>query len=92
MPARVEPVKVSLPMPGWRVRASPVTAPEPWTTLRIPAGTPAATASSARRTSEKGVISDGLITTALPAAIAGAIFQDAMTSGKFQGAMAPITP
>ncbi|MDR6353675.1 hypothetical protein Q3H58_000346 [Pseudomonas psychrotolerans] len=41
---------------------------------------------------ENGVSSDGLITTALPAASAGAIFQPAMLSGKFHGAMAPTTP
>lgn len=32
-----------------------------------------------------GVISDGLITTVFPVAIAGAIFQAAINNGKFQG-------
>ena len=58
----------------------------------MPFGTPAWTASSARRSTENGVISEGFSTTALPAASAGAIFHDAITSGKFHGAMAPITP
>ena len=53
---------------------------------------PAATASSASRKAEKGVSSDGFSTTALPAASAGAHFHDPITSGKFQGAIAPTTP
>ena len=92
VPVPVEPVKVTLPMRGWRHRASPVVRPSPWTTLRMPAGSPARTANSARRKMENGVSSDGLITTALPAASAGAIFQPAMLRGKFQGATAPTTP
>ena len=91
-PVRLEPVKETLPIPGWRTRASPVTAPVPWTTLKIPAGMPASTASSARRTVEKGVSSEGFSTMALPAASAGPTFQDAMLSGKFQGVIAPTTP
>ena len=41
---------------------------------------------------DEGVWGAGLITTVLPAAIAGPIFQIAMMKGKFQGAMEPITP
>ena len=43
------------------------------------AGTPAAT--SASSSVEIGVVSDGLSTTVLPAAMAGAIFQTAIISG-----------
>ena len=39
-----------------------------------------------------GVISDGLATTALPAAKAGAIFQVNKYNGKFQGDIHPATP
>jgi len=40
----------------------------------------------------RGVWGAGLMTTALPAATAGASFQIAMMSGKFHGAMEPTTP
>ena len=39
-----------------------------------------------------GVISEGLATTQLPAARAGAIFQVKRYSGRFQGEMQPTTP
>ncbi len=91
-PVRVEPVNVTLEIFGWRTSASPVVRPSPCTTLKMPAGMPARIASSARCSTENGVISEGFRTTALPAASAGAIFHDAITSGKFHGAMAPITP
>ena len=39
-----------------------------------------------------GVISDGLSTTVLPQASAGPIFHDAISSGKFHGAIRPTTP
>jgi hypothetical protein len=39
-----------------------------------------------------GVSSDGLSTTPLPAARAGATFQEAMASGKFHGVIRPTTP
>ena len=41
---------------------------------------------------EAGVCSAGFSTTQLPAASAGAIFQDAISSGKFQGMIWPTTP
>jgi hypothetical protein len=39
-----------------------------------------------------GVNSAGFSTTVLPAAIAGAIFQASISSGKFQGMIWPTTP
>ena len=41
---------------------------------------------------EAEVYSDGLITTVLPAARAGASFHEASSSGEFQGTMAATTP
>ncbi|MCY1443934.1 hypothetical protein D9M71_603770 [compost metagenome] len=38
LPTSVEPVKVSLSTPGWRVRATPALRPVPVTTLNTPAG------------------------------------------------------
>ena len=47
-----------------------------------------------RRASSRscGVISDGLATTVLPAASAGAIFQVNRYSGRFHGEIVPTTP
>ena len=39
-----------------------------------------------------GVVDEGLSTTQLPAAMAGATLLAASVSGKFQGTMAPVTP
>ena len=39
-----------------------------------------------------GVVSAGFKTTVLPAAKAGAIFQESIKSGKFQGMICPATP
>jgi hypothetical protein len=41
---------------------------------------------------DSGVVSAGLITTVLPAASAGAIFQAAINKGKFHGITCPATP
>ena len=59
----------------------PASGPKPGTTLNTPAGTPASSASSARRKAVSGDFSLGLSTTELPAARAGAIFHAAMIMG-----------
>ena len=61
------------------IRACPVSR-SPQTTLNTPGGRNSA-ASSARRTVVTGVVSLGLRTTVLPAAIAGANFQTAIIIG-----------
>ena len=66
--------------------------PNPGTTLNTPAGMPASSASSASRIAVSGDFSEGLSTSELPAASTGPIFQAAMSSGKFQGTIAPTTP
>ena len=53
---------------------------------------PALAASSAKARRLCGVSSDVFITTALPAASAGANFQAAVIIGKFQGTIAPTMP
>ena len=90
-PTAVEPVKAILSTPGWSTSAAPVS-PSPVTTLRTPSGKPASSASSPRRRAESGVCSAGLRTTVQPAASAGAIFQQAIRSGKFHGMICPHTP
>ncbi len=61
------------------------------TTLRTPGGStsPMRSINTARLI---GVSDAGLITTQLPAAIAGASFQAAISSGKFHGMICPTTP
>ena len=61
-------------------------------TWKSPSGSPASRASSPRRTAVSGVSSAGLISTALPAASAGAKPHDAIVIGKFHGTMIPTTP
>lgn len=57
----------------------------PTTTLMTPLGRPASLKSLVMYMAVKGVSSEGLITTVLPAARAGAIFHENMRRGKFQG-------
>ena len=71
---------------------SPASTPPPWTTLSTPAGRPASCASSASMAAVAGVTSDGLATTVLPAARAGAIFQVNRYRGRFHGEIVPTTP
>ena len=92
-PVRLSPVKVMRSIPGWRVSASPTSpGPKPWTTFSTPAGIPASSASRPRRSALSGVCSAGFKTTVQPKASAGAAFQLACISGKFQGLMQATTP
>ena len=90
-PTAVEPVNAILSTSGWSTSAAPVS-PSPVTTLSTPSGMPASSASSPRRSAVSGVCSAGLSTIVLPAASAGASFQAAISSGKFQGMICPHTP
>src|SRR5207248_1041991 len=71
---------------------SPASGPVPWMIFNTPAGKPASPHSSANSVAVRGVTSDGLPTTQLPAASAGAIFQVNRYSGRFHGEMLPTTP
>ena len=78
-PARTLPVSETCATCGCDASARPASGP-PQTTLSTPAGsTPMS--SSAIRTVDAGVSSDGLRTTVLPAATAGAHFQTAIMNG-----------
>ena len=57
-----------------------------------PGGSSACRRTSQKRSAVKGVDSAGFRTTVFPAASAGAIFQESMRSGKFQGMICPATP
>src|SRR4029450_11405992 len=92
VPTSVDPVKVIPPTPRSPTSASPATAPRPVIRLTTPAGTPARSSSAIRNTADPGVSEDGLKTTALPNASAGAILRTGVTTGKFQGQIAAKTP
>ena len=79
MPARTEPVIATSAGVGCSTSARPVSR-SPVTTLKTPAGRNSE-ASSASSSVVSGVVSDGLSTTVLPAASAGAIFQIAIIIG-----------
>ena len=90
-PVVVSPVKAILAMRLLLASGLPASTPKPLTMLITPAGTRSAI-SSAKTRIEAGVCSAGFITTQLPAARAGASFQTAISSGKFQGMIWPTTP
>ena len=91
-PTSVPPVKAMRWIKGWRTKASPTSEPLPGNTLKMPSGTPACWPMRANSKAMRGVISAGLMTTAQPAAKAGAIFWASLAMGEFQGVMAPTTP
>ena len=80
MPARTDPViDDHLRASGATTSARPVSR-SPLTTLKTPGGRNSAMISAISRV-ETGVVSDGLSTTVLPAAMAGANFQTAIIIG-----------
>ena len=92
MPARVEPVKLTMSTSGWLEIALPVVGPSPWTRLNTPGGTPAASRISAKILALVGHSSDGFSTMVLPPASAGATFRAIWLSGQFHGVIMPTTP
>ena len=90
-PTAVEPVKATQSMSMCAASRRPVS-PAPGSTCNTPSGRPASAASAASRMAVSGDFSLGLRMTLLPAASAGAIFHDAISSGKFHGTMAATTP
>ncbi len=86
----MDPVSATLRISGWVTIASPV--PCPRTTFTTPSGSPPSISASMQRRVDSGVVEDGFSTTALPAAMAGAILLAASVRGKFHGTMAPVTP
>ena len=80
LPVATLPVSETSAISGWRTIASPTPGPSPVTTLSTPGGRISAT-SSAKRSVEIGVSSEGFNTTVLPPASAGAIFQMAIING-----------
>ena len=91
-PTSVEPVKAILATSGCSTSRLPQTLPGPATTFSTPSGNPASSAIRSSSSAVSGVSSAGFRTTQLPAASAGATFQAAIVSGKFQGTISPTTP
>ena len=89
LPTSVDPVKAILSTSSCS-RPAPAR-PSPVTMLTTPAGSSAWRSTSQKRSAVSGVVSAGLRTTVFPRR-AGAIFQESMRSGKFQGMICPATP
>ena len=91
LPTPVEPVKATLSMSGSRTSVAPAE-PSPGTIDTTPGGSSASWRISASSSAVRGVVSAGLSTEVLPQASAGASFQAAISSGKFQGTIWAATP
>ncbi|MOA04010.1 hypothetical protein D3C78_1235420 [compost metagenome] len=79
-PVAIEPVSETMRTFSCPVSGSPTVFPRPNSTFNTPAGK-MSLASSASFNAVSGVISEGLMTTQLPAASAGASFHAAIISG-----------
>ena len=90
-PVVVSPVKATLATRGLLASGLPASTPKPCTTLTTPLGRMSAISSMSAMI-DTGVCSAGLSTTQFPAASAGASFQVAISSGKFQGMICATTP
>ena len=90
-PVVVSPVNATLATRGLQASGLPASTPKPLTTLSTPGGSRSPMTSMSLST-DTGVCSAGLSTTALPAASAGASFHTAIRIGKFHGMIWPTTP
>lgn len=91
-PVAGEPTNTTFLTAGLEMAAWPVVWPKPLSTLMTPLGRPACSASAATASELSGVSSEGLSSTALPAAMAGATFQPQVNTGAFQGVISSSTP
>ena len=90
-PVVVSPVNATLAIRLFCASGLPASTPKPLTTLSTPGGRRSPT-TSMNTMMPMGVCSAGFSTTQLPAAMAGASFHAAISSGKFQGMIWPTTP
>ena len=91
LPTSVEPVNAILSTSPCSTSAWPIAGP-PARMLTTPGGRSHSAMICASVSAVSGVVSAGLSTTVLPVASAGAIFQAAISSGKFQGMICAATP
>ena len=89
LPVATDPVNITKSTSS--TSAAPVS-PRPVATWKTPSGRPHAASISAISNEVSGVISEGLRTTAFPAASAGMQSPNELLSGKFQGPITPTTP
>jgi hypothetical protein len=87
----VPPVKVIFATRGSATSAAPASGPKPVTTLSVPGGSRSSTIAANSRTLADAY-SDGLTTSVLPVASAGAILLASVMIGEFQGISAAMTP
>ena len=92
LPTPVEPVKLSFLTRGFVASSVEACRSLVGTTCITAGGMPACSASLARAAALRGVSLGGLMTTAQPAAKAGAILRVIMAAGKFHGVIMPQTP
>ena len=92
VPTSVDPVNEIFATLGSAISAVAVVEPGPGTTLSAPSGRPASYRMSAIASAVSGVCDAGLTTAVFPQASAGAIFQLAITAGKFHGVIRAQTP
>ena len=92
IPARVEPVKLTMSTSGWLLSAAPTVGPSPLTRLKTPAGTPAACITSVHSWALNGAISEGFNTIVQPTARAGTTLHAIWLIGQFHGVMNAQTP
>ena len=90
-PAAQEPVKTIVWMRGSATSALPASSP-PGSRFSASCGTPPACSASTTALAHAGACSAGLSTTALPVASAAPTMPAAIASGKFHGAITPVTP
>ncbi len=89
-PVAVDPVKTILATWRWPVSNGPIASP-PATALSTPGGSAPCRISTSRSV-PSGVNGEGLMTTVLPARIAGTTCQIAIISGQFHGVIDATTP
>src|SRR3974390_26201 len=81
LPTAALPVNAILSTPGCATSAAPVISPTPLITLTTPGGSPTSSNQFANSRAVSGVCSAGFSTQQQPAAIAGASFHAAISSG-----------
>ena len=87
----VEPTNDTADTPGWSRRASTAVA-SPWTTVKIPSGSPASAHTSATSSEADGSRSDGFRMKALPQAMATGYIHIGTITGKLNGVIPAMTP
>ena len=91
-PTGGDPVKEIFEIRGSTVSHSPTVPPDPTTTLKTPAGTPASSRISASMIAVSGVVDAGFRTSVFPTASAGPTLCATRFRGKLNGVIAETTP